>query len=378
MRCVDGGVRRDGAPVFRCNVNFGEPHIEGYCVLVRDGRAVTQVEDRGAALPADAHRRRAVSRVVAAARAAAADAAGVLECWARQPSGSDDHRGLAAMRVAIAERAATLPGTVEEVALPGGQPALRVAHRPAAARRLLLVGHYDTVHTAAQPGPPVEWTSPGVLTGPGVADMKGGILVALAALAGFEASPAAGGMGWELLLTPDEELGAPRSRSVLEDAGRRADAALVFEPAAGDGDVVVARRGRCVVNLDVTGRAAHAGRDPWNGRSAVAALAELILAAEAMSARADGRVGQRRPCRGRRRGERGAGARPGRAGRPRSHGRGARRGGGAPGRRGPGRSARAARWPCGSARACGARRCRARRPPTTWRRGTSRGRRRWG
>ena len=47
MRCVDEGVRRDGAPVFRCNVNFGEPHIEGYCVLVRDGRAVTQVEDRG-------------------------------------------------------------------------------------------------------------------------------------------------------------------------------------------------------------------------------------------------------------------------------------------------------------------------------------------
>lgn len=47
VRCVNEGVRRDGAPVFRCNVNFGEPHIEGYCVLVRDGRAVTQVEDPG-------------------------------------------------------------------------------------------------------------------------------------------------------------------------------------------------------------------------------------------------------------------------------------------------------------------------------------------
>jgi hypothetical protein len=46
VRCVDGGVRRDGASVFRCNVNFGEPHIVGYCVLVRDGRAVTQTEDR--------------------------------------------------------------------------------------------------------------------------------------------------------------------------------------------------------------------------------------------------------------------------------------------------------------------------------------------
>jgi hypothetical protein len=46
VRCVDGGVRRGDAPVFRCNVNFGEPHIEAYCVVVRDGRAVTQVEDR--------------------------------------------------------------------------------------------------------------------------------------------------------------------------------------------------------------------------------------------------------------------------------------------------------------------------------------------
>ena len=229
-----------------------------------------------------------MSRVVAAARAAASDAAAVLECWARQPSGSHDHRGLLAMRAAVAERASTLPGTVEEVALPAGPPALRVAHRPGAARRLLLVGHYDTAHTAADPGPPVELTSPGVLTGPGVADMKGGILVALAALAGFEASPAAEGVGWELLLTPDEELGAPRSRAALEDAGRRADAALVFEPAAGDGDVVVARSGRFVIDLEVAGRAAHAGRDPWNGRSAVAALAELILAAEAMNARADG------------------------------------------------------------------------------------------
>jgi glutamate carboxypeptidase len=62
----------------------------------------------------------------------------------------------------------------------------------------------------------------------------------------------------------------------------------VFEPAAGDGDVVVARRGRVGVGLHVTGRAAHAGRDPWNGRSAVAALAELILAAEAMSVREEG------------------------------------------------------------------------------------------
>ena len=46
VRCVDEGVRRGGDAVFRCNVNFGEPHIEGYCVVLREGRAITQVEDR--------------------------------------------------------------------------------------------------------------------------------------------------------------------------------------------------------------------------------------------------------------------------------------------------------------------------------------------
>ena len=45
ITCVDGGVRRGSETIFRCNVNFGEPHIEGYCVVVRDGRAVTQFED---------------------------------------------------------------------------------------------------------------------------------------------------------------------------------------------------------------------------------------------------------------------------------------------------------------------------------------------
>ena len=107
----------------------------------------------------------------------------------------------------------------------------------------------------------------------------------MAALAGLEASPAAPALGWEVLLTPDEELGAPRSLGALRAAARMADVALVFEPAADGGDVVVARRGREVLAVDVAGRAAHAGRDPWNGRSAVAALAELTLLAGRMSAR---------------------------------------------------------------------------------------------
>jgi glutamate carboxypeptidase len=226
--------------------------------------------------------------VVTAARTAAADAPAVLGLWAAQPSGSTDLPGLAAMRALIAERAGGLPGSIEEVPLGDGPPALRISHRAGATRRVLLVGHYDTVHTDEHPGPPVGNPRPEVLTGPGVADMKGGILVLLAALAGLEACPDAARLGWEVLLTPDEELGAPASLGTLRAAARAADMALVFEPAAGDGDIVVARRGREVLELTVTGRAAHAGRNPWEGRSAVGALAELTLAAEALSSRDDG------------------------------------------------------------------------------------------
>ncbi len=117
--------------------------------------------------------------VAAAALAAVADAPSVLERWARQPSGSHDQAGLAAMRALIADRAGSLGGVVEEVPLGAGEPALRVTGRPGAARRVLLVGHYDTVHTADDPGPAVVRVPPDVLRGPGVADMKGGILVML-------------------------------------------------------------------------------------------------------------------------------------------------------------------------------------------------------
>lgn len=222
------------------------------------------------------------------AQAALADAGTVLAEWARQPSGSHDLPGLARMAALIRRRAACLPGVMEEVPLGHGAAALRLVVRPDAPRRVLLVGHYDTVHGPDLPGPPVALGPDGVITGPGVADMKGGILVMIAALAGLEAAPPGGGLGWELLLTPDEELGAPHSRPLLHAAAAAADLGLVFEPAAHGGDVVVGRRGRSVLCVETAGRAAHAGRNPGEGRNAVTALAEIVLAAEALAAPADG------------------------------------------------------------------------------------------
>lgn len=226
--------------------------------------------------------------VVAAAAAAVSDGADVLAAWARQPSGSGDLPGLERMRALVAARAARLGAEVSLVPVGGdGRAVLRLVRRPDAARRVLLVGHLDTVHSPAVPGPPVAFGDDGVLTGPGVADMKGGLLVMLAALAGFETSPHAERLGWEVLVTPDEELGAPVSLPVLTEAAGRADVGLVFEPASA-GAVVVGRRGRVVVRASVTGRAAHAGRDPSKGRNAITALAEIVLMAEALADPDDG------------------------------------------------------------------------------------------
>lgn len=223
----------------------------------------------------------------AAARAAIADGPDVLAAWARQPSGSHDPRGLEAMAALLRDRLAALPGTLREVPLASG-PALRVTCRPEAPRRVVLVGHHDTVHGPGLPGPPVALGADGVITGPGVADMKGGLLILIAALHGLEAAPDAAALGWEVLVTPDEELGAPHSQPLLREVARSADAGLVFEPAADGGNIVVGRRGRAVLRVSVRGRAAHAGRDPGNGRNAVTALAEMALAAEALARPAAG------------------------------------------------------------------------------------------
>lgn len=221
--------------------------------------------------------------VAAAAVAALADAGEVLPVWARLSSGSHDLPGLERMRALVAARAAGLGAEISVVPVgDDGRAVLRLVRRPDAPRRVLLVGHLDTVHSPAAPGPSVALNADGVLTGPGVADMKGGLLVMLAALRGLEASPHADRLGWEVLVTPDEELGSPVSLPVLTEAAGRADLGLAFEPAS-EGAVVVGRRGRVVVRVSVAGRAAHAGRDPSQGRNAITALAEIVLCAEALA-----------------------------------------------------------------------------------------------
>lgn len=116
-----------------------------------------------------------------------------------------------------------------------------------------------------------------ILRGSGGADAKGGIVILLKALEALESSPHAAGLGWEVLLNPDEEIGSPGSLPLLREAAGRNHLGLLFEPCLPDGSLVSARKGSGNFTAVMRGRAAHAGRDPHLGRNAVSALAELIV-----------------------------------------------------------------------------------------------------
>lgn len=209
-----------------------------------------------------------------------------LTTWSAINSGSTHLAGLARMADALEAALRELTPDVERVPLADdGRVALRATCRPAAARRILCSGHYDTVFDANHPFQTPRPVTADRLNGPGVADMKGGIVAMLAALAAFEQTPTAANLGWTVLLTPDEETGSEASRPVIEAAAREHALGLVFEPARDTGALVRSRAATGIFTLTVHGRAAHAGRDPGAGRNAIVALAELLLAVDRLPAR---------------------------------------------------------------------------------------------
>jgi glutamate carboxypeptidase len=136
----------------------------------------------------------------------------------------------------------------------------------------------DTVYGADHPFQRLEWLGAKVLRGPGVADMKGGLAILLAALRAVETSATAARFGYEVVINSDEEVGSPGSAPLLSQAARGKNAALTYEPSAlPDGTLAGARPGSGNFSLQVKGRSAHAGRDPENGRNALVAAADLAL-----------------------------------------------------------------------------------------------------
>lgn len=222
--------------------------------------------------------------------------------WAGINSGSGNADGLTRMLAELEAAAATLPCEATQVATAPSvvvgedgeatrrphAPALQLTCRPDAPVQIVLTGHYDTVFPADSGFQTVVRRPDGALNGPGVADMKGGISVMLGALAAFETHPDRHGVGWTVLLSPDEEIGSPGSAPLLAELGARGHLGLTYEPALSDGTLAGARKGSGNFHLVVHGKAAHAGRAFHEGANAVAGAAMVAARLHQLNGRREG------------------------------------------------------------------------------------------
>ena len=167
-------------------------------------------------------------------------------------------------------------------------PVILVTGQPQAAVQIILSGHYDTVFPKGT-FEGVTDIGDGRLNGPGLADMKGGLCVMLEALKTFEAGPLRDRLGYQIVLTPDEEIGNFASAEYLTRAAQSgAMIGMTYEPAMETGAMSGGRKGSAVFDIVLHGKAAHAGRAKDEGRSAIEAAAELVLGLEALNGKRDG------------------------------------------------------------------------------------------
>lgn len=166
--------------------------------------------------------------------------------------------------------------------------ALRLRLRPAAPLQVFFCGHLDTVFAADHAFQAVREIDADTLNGPGMADLKGGLLVLFQALMALERSPWKDRVGWTVLMNPDEEIGSISSAPLLKEAAQSHHLGLIYEPALPDGSLASARKGSGNFNVVVHGRAAHAGRDFDKGRNAIAACADFISGLNALNGTREG------------------------------------------------------------------------------------------
>lgn len=137
---------------------------------------------------------------------------------------------------------------------------------------VLLLGHHDTVFPAGTcAARPFTVHDDGRATGPGVFDMKAGIIQAIHAVAALDDR-----RGIEILINSDEEIGSASSKAIIEARAAACGTVLVFEPSADGGALKTARKGVGTFEVVVHGRAAHAGLEPEKGVNSLVASAELV------------------------------------------------------------------------------------------------------
>src|SRR3954447_22935107 len=204
--------------------------------------------------------------------------------WVETESPTNSKAGVNAMIDMVQSEVSGLPVKVERVAgRDGFGDNLIVRNTANDGPGILILSHLDTVHPIGTLAGPLPFRRDGdKLYGPGLFDMKGGAYLALEA---FRQVARAGSakLPVTFLFTPDEEMGSPTSRRLIEAEAKRARYVLVTEPARDGGKIVTSRKGVGRFELKATGVPAHSGARHQDGRSAIKEMARQVLAIEEMT-----------------------------------------------------------------------------------------------
>ena len=211
-----------------------------------------------------------------------------IDCGSYTPKGVDE------VGTWVASDLASMGATIERRPDPAGRLGQTVIGtfegRPGAGPRILLIGHMDTVFEEGTVARRPFRIDDGIARGPGVSDMKAGLLAGLRALAVLRelAGGALADAPFEritFIANPDEEIGSPTSTPHIIEKARSVDAAFVLECARASGAFVSERKGIADLRIRVFGKAAHAGVEPEKGRSAIVAGADLVRGIHALNGR---------------------------------------------------------------------------------------------
>ncbi|MHC9236412.1 M20 family metallopeptidase [Pseudooceanicola sp. 502str34] len=211
-----------------------------------------------------------------------ADMHALLEALVNTDSNSHDREGVNRVKDQI-EAFLTEKGlTTSTTTLGPGGDALHARLASGTGNRpVLMMGHMDTVFPTGEAAKRPFTVEDGIASGPGCADMKAGLVMNAFVMAAFAATGESP-VPLHALFTPDEEIGSPASAPVIEAAAADARAVFNSEPGRVSGNVVNGRRGGAFYKVTITGRAAHAGQNPKDGRSAIDELARKTLAWHAL------------------------------------------------------------------------------------------------
>jgi glutamate carboxypeptidase len=213
----------------------------------------------------------------------------VLERMVNTDGGSYDKPGVDAVGAIVCDFMAQHDIRVEVVPRPTFGDCLRAEvagtgtpSRGNDSQKIVLMGHRDTVFPKGEPTRRPFTVANGIASGPGVADMKAGLVMNMFVLAAFKKFGGAPGplLG---LFTGDEEIGSPEGRAVIEQAAREARVVFNSEPGRPNGGVVTGRKGGVFSIMEIEGKAAHSGGNFEAGISAIGELAQKITAIHALT-----------------------------------------------------------------------------------------------